>query len=147
MSERIETTVPLTYIFCILMGWFGPNASMLGGIQLSIWQHGAITDLNEFLANLSLFVVVDFTNFIINFIILRTTVKINILETLKSIQKDFWLVMAFQEAALFIEVSIGSFISVFSVTDLSVNISLGMWFPARRMLAGLGGSRKFLLNF
>ena len=109
VAERIETLVPLTYIFCILMAWYGPNATMLGGIQLSIWQHGAIPDLSVFLANVSLFVSVDFANFILNCIIMKTTLNINLLETFKTIQKDFWLVMAFQEAALFIEVSIKSF--------------------------------------
>ena len=104
MTERIETLIPLIYIICMLMGWFGPNATILGGIKLTLWQHGAIKDLNIFLTNVTLFVSVDLVNFILNWILLKTTVNINLMSNLKTIQKDFWLLMAFQETALFIEV-------------------------------------------
>ena len=104
MTERIETLIPFIYMICMLMGWFGPNATILGGIKLSLWQHGAITDLNKFLKNLTLFICVDFINFIINWIVLKTMVNINLMSIVKSIQKDFWLVMAFTEVALFMEV-------------------------------------------
>ena len=104
MTERIEVLIPFIYMICMLMGWFGPNATILGGIKLSLWQHGAIKDLNKFLSNITLFVGVDFANFILNLIVLKTTVDINLMSTMKTIQKDFWLLMAFQETALFIEV-------------------------------------------
>ena len=62
---------------------------MLGGIQLSIWQHGAIPDLSVFLANVSLFVSVDFANFILNCIIMKTTLN----SQYQFIRKDFFKII------------------------------------------------------
>ena len=39
LSERIETVIPLTYILCFLSAYYGPNASVLCGIKLTIWHH------------------------------------------------------------------------------------------------------------
>ena len=49
MSERIETVVPAIYMICVLMGWFGPNGTILGNIKLTIWHYAAIEDFQAFL--------------------------------------------------------------------------------------------------
>ena len=104
MSERIETVVPAIYMICVLMGWFGPNATMLGNIKLTIWHYAAIGDFQAFLYTISIFLCVDFMSFVINGILLWSTVKINVFKTLQILQRDFWLVMAIFECSLFVEV-------------------------------------------
>ena len=106
ISERIETVIPLTYIICFLMGWFGPNAEFFGSINLTIWHHLAVTDLEGFLQNLCLCLFVDFMSFVCNSVILWTTARINTVKILKKIQDEFWLIFAIQEAALIVEVYI-----------------------------------------
>ena len=41
MSERIESVIPAIYILCMLMGWFGNNANLLGNIKVTIWLYAA----------------------------------------------------------------------------------------------------------
>ena len=109
MSERIESVIPATYILCnmhAIMGWFGNNANLLGNIKVTIWHYAAIEDLGTFLQNLLLFLFVDFMSFVTNGILLWSTVKINIFKTLQMLQRDFWLVMAIFECALFVEVTL-----------------------------------------
>ena len=104
ISERIETVIPLTYILCFLMAWYGPNAEFLGSIKLTIWHHHAVINLVDFLQNLCLCLFVDLMSLVCNAIILWTTVRISIIKILKKIQDEFWLVFAVQEAALIVEV-------------------------------------------
>ena len=104
MSERIETVVPAIYMICVLMGWFGPNGYILGNIKLTIWHYAAIGDFQAFLYTISIFLCVDFMSFVINGILLWSTVKINVFKTLQILQRDFWLVMAIFEGSLFVEV-------------------------------------------
>lgn len=104
ISERIETVIPLTYILCFLMAWYGPNAEFLGSIKLTIWHHHAVINLVDFLQNLCLCLFVDLMSLVCNAIILWTTVRINIIKILKKIQDEFWLVFAVQEAKLIVEV-------------------------------------------
>ena len=106
MSERIETVVPAIYMICVLMGWFGPNGTILGNIKLTIWHYAAIEDFQAFLNTISIFLFVDFMSFVANGILLWCTVKINIFKTLQMLQRDFWLVMAIFECALFVEVTL-----------------------------------------
>ena len=108
ISERIETVIPMTYLICFLMGWYGPNAEFLGSINLTLWHHLAVTDLDGFLQNLCLCVFVDFMSFVCNSVILWTTVGINTMKILKKIQEEFWLIFAIQEAALIVEVYISA---------------------------------------
>ena len=98
--------MPLTYIFCFLSAYYGPNAETLGNVKAEVWHYLAVQDVGAYLKNVLIFFVVDFMSFVINGILLWTTCKINVLEVLKNIQKTFWLIWATQEAALYIEVKI-----------------------------------------
>ena len=104
LVERVETLVPLTYMACFLMAYYGPNAEILGSIKLTIWNYEAISDIEKFLQNLSLLVGIDFMSGVVTGILLYVTCKINVFRTLKMIQKKMWLMMAVLEGHLFMEV-------------------------------------------
>ena len=104
LSERTEILVPLMYIICYVLGWIGPNADFLAGFKLTTWQYAAIDNFEKFLSNLVLFFLIDFSSFVVNGVLLWITLRINILKILKEIQMEFWLIMAMQEASIFIEV-------------------------------------------
>ena len=36
LTERIETLVPLTYMLCFAIAFYGPNAEILGNIRLTL---------------------------------------------------------------------------------------------------------------
>ena len=131
MSERIESVIPATYILCMLMGWFGNNANLLGNIKVTIWHYAAIEDLGTFLQNLLLFLLVDFMSFVTNGILLWSTVKINILKTLQMLQRDFWFMMAIFECSLFVEVKLFEMKIYLSEIAL-INLIADIWTVACR---------------
>ena len=109
LSERVEIVTPLNYILVFLMAYYGPNAEILGNVKLTLWHFRAVTDLEQYLGNIILLFVVDFSSAIICGIILWTMCKINMFKTLQSIQKDLWHYMAISDAK--------------SITDVNISIN------------------------
>ena len=105
LTERIESIIPLTYLALIAMAYFSPNAEIILGIKLTLWQHVEITDISGFLQNLGLLFGIDFLSFLINGFILWEICGINVIKVLQKLQKRFWFFMAIAEGALFLEVS------------------------------------------
>ena len=97
--------MPLTYIALILMAYFGPNAKVLGNIQLTVWHFETpIEDINDYITNVCLLLGMDFLSFVVNGIILWYFAKINVLDVLKKLQRDFWFIFASCEAFFLMEV-------------------------------------------
>ena len=104
MTERIESVIPFTYLLTFLMAYYGPNAEILGNIKLTIWQYQSVADIEDYIKNLLKLLVIDFSSFATNGILLWITCKINVFKVLKKVQAQFWLIMTIQEAFLFFEV-------------------------------------------
>lgn len=104
ISERKSINV-LTYIVLILMAYYGPNAELLGNIQLSIWQfQRPIQDIEAYVFRITLLLGVDLISLAVNVGLLWYFCKINLLKLLQKLQKAFWYVFAIAEAFIFMEV-------------------------------------------
>ena len=104
LTERIETLVPLTYIICFTIAYYGPNAEILGNVKLNLWAFKPILDIGNYMKNIFILFIVDFMSLVLNGIILRTTCNINIFKIFQNIQSEFWLIMAVQQACLLAQV-------------------------------------------
>ena len=104
LTERIETIVPLTYIICFTIAYYGPNAEILRNAKLDLWHFKPILDIGSYMKNVFILFVVDFMSLVINGIILQTTCNINIFKIFQNIQSEFWLIMAVQQASLLSQV-------------------------------------------
>ena len=91
--------MPLTYIALTLMSYFGPNAKLLGNIQLEIWQYQSmIKDIEGFVLRVGLLQIVDTLSFFINGILFWYLCGINLLRIMNKLQQRFWMVFAIAEA-------------------------------------------------
>ena len=107
LTERIEAIIPLTYILLTLMAYHGPNAEIMGNIKLKIWQYQTpIENMEDFIFNIGLLLVIDFLSFIIIGILFWKFCNTNVLSILQELQNDFWFYMAMIEAIIFCEVSV-----------------------------------------
>ena len=109
LTERIETVIPLTYMAIITLSYFSPNAELMMGMKLTLWHNVAIDDLMGMMFNLGLLFVVDLSSFILNGVILRWFLKINILNNLIKVQKQFWPLFTWEDASIFLEVMFNHF--------------------------------------
>ena len=98
LTERIETLVPLTYMICFAITYYGPNAEIIGNFKLDLWQFRPVLDIGNYLKNVFILFGFDFMSLVINGIILGTTCNINIFKFCRNIQSEFWLIMAVQQA-------------------------------------------------
>ena len=97
----------MTYIFLILMAYFGPNAKNLGNIQLEIWHFKRpIEDIYLYTMNVTLMLGMEFLSSLVNGVLLAYFSNINVLKVMKSLQKDFWIVFAIAEGVFLMEVGI-----------------------------------------
>ena len=97
--------MPFTFVIITLMAYLGPNAEILGGMKYKLWQfQGTIPDIQEYCLKVSLLLVADWVSFILNAIILWLYCRINILDSLKYLQKTFWIVFMFIENLHMLEV-------------------------------------------
>ena len=88
------------------MAYYGPNANLLGNIQLTIWHYQSpIVEIEAMVYNVGLLFLVDLSSFVINGILLWYFCGINLMRTLKNLQQKFWLAFAIAEAFLIMEVS------------------------------------------
>lgn len=101
LTERVETIIPFTYLICFLMAYYGPNGDIIGCIKLIMWQHQAVSRVDKYMRNLSLFTLVGFFSFVTNGIILKFACKINLLKVLQNVQSKYWFYLAVQEACIF----------------------------------------------
>ena len=109
LTERIETVIPLTYMAIVAMSYFSPNAPLMMGMKLTIWHNVAIDDLAGMMYNLGLLFVVDLSSFVLNGILLRWMCKINIINHLIKVQKQFWPLFTWEDASIFLEVMFNHF--------------------------------------
>ena len=104
LSERTSVNT-LTYMALVAIAYFGPNAQLMGNIQLAIWQfQRPITDIQAYLFKVSLLMVVDIFSLFLNGVLLWHFCKINMVKVMKKLQGEFWFPFAIAEAFLLMAV-------------------------------------------
>ena len=87
------------------MAYFGPNANILGNIQLAIWQFQLpISNIESYIFNISILMIFDVCSLVLNGTLLWVFCNINVLKILKILQQNYWILFAIAEAYLFMEV-------------------------------------------
>ena len=105
LTER-QSVHAFTYLILIIMAYFGPNAEVLGNIKLRIWQfQNPITDIKEYVLNVSLWLFVDLFSAVITGILLWYFCKINLMKVVNRLQRNYWIIFAVAEAYILMEVS------------------------------------------
>lgn len=89
IAELTEFHAPLSLIMTIVLAFFGPNAAILGNISNDYWQYEAIKDINEYLASLGLFFLIEFSCAVVTAIILWLTSRINLCKAFVQLQEEF----------------------------------------------------------
>ena len=87
------------------MAYFGPNAKILGNIQLAIWQFQIpISNIESYIFNISILMIFDVCSLVLNGTLLWVFCNINVLKILKILQQNYWILFAIAEGYLFMEV-------------------------------------------
>ena len=104
VNESIEFIMPIAYILCFLMAYYGPNADILGNVKNDYWQYSAVSDIDDTMKWISIMFGIDFISTIISFLLLRIFCKINIFKIYVLLQKEMWYVLSVHQCYLVEEV-------------------------------------------
>lgn len=100
VNESVEFIMPIAYISCFLMAYYGPNADILGNVKNGYWQYSAVSDINDTMKWISIMFAIDFISTIISFVLLRIFCKINIVRIYVLLQKEMWYVLSVHQCYL-----------------------------------------------
>ena len=89
MAGMIEFIVPLGYLLCLLMAYFGPNATVIGNIKNSYWHFTAVEDIYHTIIYLCTFFFIDLLSLVLCATILWKRFKISLYKVYTALQKEF----------------------------------------------------------
>ena len=104
INESLEFLMPIAYVVCLLMAYYGPNAEILGNIKNSYWQYIAINNIEKTLQWIGMMFAVDIASAVISFLVLWWLCKINIIRIYLQMQNEIWPIIAIQQGYLISEV-------------------------------------------
>ena len=104
VNEAVEILMPIAYVICLSMAYFGPNAEILGGIKNSNWQYSAIEDFNNTIKWMVILFSVDIASLLVSVIVLGWYCKLNVLKMYLQLQDEIWYIMAIVQAYMLSEV-------------------------------------------
>ena len=94
LNESVELIVPIAFILCFIIAYFGPNAEIIGTVKSEYWHHVPVKHVQLFCGNLGIFLLAETFTFLFSFILLKLTYGINIMKALIVTQREYWLLMA-----------------------------------------------------
>ena len=89
--EIVEFMVPLCYLICFSVAYYGPNANLIGNVRSSQWQFVAVEDFEHTVGFIVLFFLVDLGSIVLSTLILWTFFRIKLWNVYILVQKEFGL--------------------------------------------------------
>ena len=94
INEMVEFMVPLSYLLCFTVAFYGPNAELFGNVKSSYWHYSAVDDITEVIEAVLTFFTIDFGSTLISFSLLWKFCKINLGQVYLAVQKDYGVVFS-----------------------------------------------------
>ncbi len=89
IAELTEFTTPLIYLLSFCTAYFGPVATLYGGVKSEYFHHTPIEDFGKAVQNVAVFFLLDAISVPVCFIILYTVCRINLYPAFVVVQKEF----------------------------------------------------------
>ena len=86
----IEATAPIVLYLIFMLAFYGPNADIIGGVKMNMWQHEPVEDIDKFSKDLFLMFSVELTVMIISGTLLWKFANINFLKEGYKMLIVFW---------------------------------------------------------
>jgi hypothetical protein len=91
VNEIVEFMVPLSYLICFSVAYYGPNANLIGNVRSSQWQFVAVEDFEHTVGFITLFFLVDLGSVVLSSLFLWVFCRINLWHVCKVVQTEFGL--------------------------------------------------------
>ena len=92
-DEIVESAVPLSFFACFLVSYYGPNATLIGGVKSEFFHYTHVTNIERFIQILFIFIAVDFMSFVTAGIFLWIFHTVNLLRMYMNMMQEFSPIM------------------------------------------------------
>ena len=89
LAKMIDIMVPICYLACFIISYYGPNANTIGNISNDYWHYSAVEDVSHTAKFVCVFFIVDMIGLVICAIVLWVFCKINLYKAFGAIQNEF----------------------------------------------------------
>ena len=89
VNEIVEFMVPLSYLICFSVAYYGPNAKLIGNVGSSQWQFVAVDDFQHTFGFIALFFLVDLGSVVVSSLFLWMFCRIKLWNVYKVVQDEF----------------------------------------------------------
>ena len=90
IAELAEFQSPLITTLVFALAFYTPMGSLIGNVRNDYWAYEAVDDINYALANMVVFFFIELACTVATYVILRVFCKINCLQIVAAIQKEFF---------------------------------------------------------
>ena len=95
INEIVEAMVPMLYLLCFTLAYYGPNSALIGNVGNSDWQYQAVDDFGYSFSLVFIFFLVDVCSAIIGAILLWIFCHIKLHRAYVAIQNEFGIGFSF----------------------------------------------------
>ena len=99
INEMVEVLVPLAYMLCFTLAYFGPNAELIGGVRSSYFDHSPV-EFGSTMSIVSAFFCIDLLSLVISGIFLKIVCNISVAQAFITLQKEFGIQFGFVLAGI-----------------------------------------------
>ena len=92
INEMVEFMVPISYLLCFTVAYYGPNAELFGNVKSSYWHYSAVEDFSYVIEAVLTFFAIDLGSTIITALVLWKVCRVNVCQIYFALQKDYGIV-------------------------------------------------------
>ena len=89
VKEMVGFLVPIIFISCFTMAFFGPNSEILGNVRSNYWNYQAVEDYGAYVGNVLMVFLVDAIAMVLSSTLLWKTCKINLYRVYSALHEEF----------------------------------------------------------
>jgi len=92
INELVEFLVPLEFVICLMIAYYGPNVGIIGDVGNNYWQYIAIEDINHTLTTIFTLFFIDICSLLACSFLLWRFCRINLFRVYVILQREFGVV-------------------------------------------------------
>jgi hypothetical protein len=102
LGQAMALVLPISYLFCFLAAFQGPNAGVLGNIGNDYWHYQAVEDIGSGAINIMELVLVEVFSLLVTAAASFKMARFNIFKMLGYLQKEYGMMIAISQGYLII---------------------------------------------
>ena len=89
VKEMVGFLVPIIFLSCFTVAYFGPNSELLGNVRNNYWNYRAVEDYGSYVGKVLMIFFIDVVGMILSSVVLWKTCRINLYRIYSALHEEF----------------------------------------------------------